>query len=359
MNEADLLEAIAREPGSVERYLVYADWLAQRGDPRGELIAVQAELSRAPGDRRLVMAEQDLLHEHRERLLGPCAVLAAHGVLAIDWRWGFIIRARFEGDYDPERHGTIFGRLRRDELLEALLAQPAARMIERIEIGDWWVERDRMFDVESTVLARAPKTLRSLTIAPRGERGIGGRLLELEGLLSAQPQLAELELAGESVLLRPQFDPPRLERLVILEHRPSEETVASIVGKEWPSLASLAFVSSGHPYFIIQSEIGLVFSPERFPTLESLSLRGALHASWPVVAELAAAPILGQLRRLDLSRCHLDDFGAHALVRRAGAFAKLEQLNLDGNELTDDGVEAVRQLGCEVIIGSQRGIHYE
>src|SRR5688500_18514450 len=36
-----LEEAIAQDPDDEEAYLVYADWLAERGDPRGELIAVQ------------------------------------------------------------------------------------------------------------------------------------------------------------------------------------------------------------------------------------------------------------------------------------------------------------------------------
>ncbi|MBA3541340.1 MAG: TIGR02996 domain-containing protein [Deltaproteobacteria bacterium] len=43
------LEAeIAKTPDEVAPYLVYADWLQQHGDPRGELIALSVELEHAP-----------------------------------------------------------------------------------------------------------------------------------------------------------------------------------------------------------------------------------------------------------------------------------------------------------------------
>ena len=39
--KAELESAIVRDPDDLDAYAVYGDWLAEQGDPRGELIALQ------------------------------------------------------------------------------------------------------------------------------------------------------------------------------------------------------------------------------------------------------------------------------------------------------------------------------
>src|SRR5262245_4165981 len=46
--EAPFLEAIRAAPSDVASRLVYADWLEERGDPRGELIRVEEEMRTVP-----------------------------------------------------------------------------------------------------------------------------------------------------------------------------------------------------------------------------------------------------------------------------------------------------------------------
>src|SRR5688500_3525157 len=45
----------------IETYLVYGDWLSEHGDPRGELVAVQARLLTTPGDAELRAREAALI----------------------------------------------------------------------------------------------------------------------------------------------------------------------------------------------------------------------------------------------------------------------------------------------------------
>ena len=63
------VQAILEEPEADALRLIYADWLEERGDPRGELIRVQCELARIGADdpRRaeLEFREQQLLWAHR------------------------------------------------------------------------------------------------------------------------------------------------------------------------------------------------------------------------------------------------------------------------------------------------------
>ena len=63
--ELEELEAIvAEDPNAVEPFLVYADHLQQRGDVRGELIALQAY--------GRDVESQALLARHRERCRASC-----------------------------------------------------------------------------------------------------------------------------------------------------------------------------------------------------------------------------------------------------------------------------------------------
>src|ERR1043165_1674592 len=85
---ADLEAAIVADPEDEGPYLVYADWLQSRGDPRGELIVVQH--ARGPAWAKLRIRERELLSRYRDALLGPAAL--HHDARHFDWRRGFIDR---------------------------------------------------------------------------------------------------------------------------------------------------------------------------------------------------------------------------------------------------------------------------
>jgi uncharacterized protein (TIGR02996 family) len=52
MNDNDFLEAIEADPVNPVLRLVYADWLDDQGDPRGELLRIQEELRHMNGRKR-------------------------------------------------------------------------------------------------------------------------------------------------------------------------------------------------------------------------------------------------------------------------------------------------------------------
>jgi uncharacterized protein (TIGR02996 family) len=68
--EAALLAAVYESPGDPACRQVYADFLSERGDPRGELIALQLAPERDARSRR---REGALLKAHRREWLGPLA----------------------------------------------------------------------------------------------------------------------------------------------------------------------------------------------------------------------------------------------------------------------------------------------
>jgi internalin A len=82
--EDAFLQAIVESPEDDTPRLMYADWLTERGDVRGDFIRVQCELARLepdhPGYDRLREQEQELLEAHsgrwRSQWLGPIAARA-------------------------------------------------------------------------------------------------------------------------------------------------------------------------------------------------------------------------------------------------------------------------------------------
>ncbi|MFO0740989.1 MAG: TIGR02996 domain-containing protein [Labilithrix sp.] len=79
------LAAIRAAPDDDAPRLVYADWLLERGDPRGELIVLQCGPRTEESRRR----EAELLREHELQWLGAVAYVTR----TRRWRRGFVVEA--------------------------------------------------------------------------------------------------------------------------------------------------------------------------------------------------------------------------------------------------------------------------
>jgi uncharacterized protein (TIGR02996 family) len=86
MTREELLADIRKQPDRDEPRLVYADWLIERGDPRGELIELQC---RGTGEKR---AAQLIRAHEREWLPG------AEHADEILWERGFVKRVHIKSD---------------------------------------------------------------------------------------------------------------------------------------------------------------------------------------------------------------------------------------------------------------------
>src|SRR5262249_27967980 len=76
MNQADaFVQAILDDPDDDSLRLIYADWLEERGDPRGQFIRLQYALAGMDADdprrRPLEARERVLLKEHGKVWAGP------------------------------------------------------------------------------------------------------------------------------------------------------------------------------------------------------------------------------------------------------------------------------------------------
>ena len=109
-SQDELIAQLARDPDDLATYHVFADWLDERGDPWGRVMAVQTALAQLPkptaATRRalaarrdeLVRAEAQLLFQHAARLWGalgetianPHTQTYAFESLRAEWFCGFV-----------------------------------------------------------------------------------------------------------------------------------------------------------------------------------------------------------------------------------------------------------------------------
>jgi uncharacterized protein (TIGR02996 family) len=88
--EDELVAAIVAAPDDDAPRLVYADWLMQRGDPRGELIAVQCRLAAGDASTEIATRERELRALLEPQLIAPLHAIAFGG---FELRRGFVEHA--------------------------------------------------------------------------------------------------------------------------------------------------------------------------------------------------------------------------------------------------------------------------
>jgi len=321
--EEDFVRSILESNDDDDR-LVYADWLQQRGDPRGELISVQCRLPSAIGEERrlLEVREAELLVAHERTWLG-----AWHG-FADRWemRRGFL-EALTISEVAFVEHGTellaanplplellhlrALGLLWRgsDDRMSAVAAITAHTHLEQLRI-------DHSLGPEAArLLARSPAFTR-LTALHLINTGIGdgavGELVASEYL--GRIETLELSTAhvtdGGVVALAAS---PRFSRLraLNLSSTDSYDPWANTIGND--------------------GAIALVTSPHR-RTLASLDL-GESTAIGDELAMALAVAQLPDLVELGLRSTSITDAGAHALSRLPG----LETVNVGHTWVGDAG----------------------
>ena len=117
MTEDELLRRIAQRPFELEPRLVYADFLAEQGDPRAEVIALSARGQLTGAERRHL---RRLVQDHSRRWLGPLELLADPAASAfVD---GFL-------------HTLTFGLGARSAELSAFLNEPRLATVKSLNVA--------------------------------------------------------------------------------------------------------------------------------------------------------------------------------------------------------------------------------
>lgn len=355
---ADMLARIVDAPEDDEARRVYADWLLERGDPRGELINVQLQLSDDPPDCSALEAlERALLDEHAEAWLAEIGLEPVHLELGTRFERGFVDEVVFAYGNVPDLGLLARSPVRRlhfyqahAEPLDRLLAERA--LVERLShlavTGD---DRSDLFDLVSRV-------------ATLGELP-GLRSLDLEGstpdaapALAASGVLAHLDHFGyrgisvhEEDHLIPLFATmsPALTSLDLSDSIGVGPLLSVL--EPWVPRLSKLWLSR-----VMVNSDNLVALLERAESLRELAYYAWLHDAETVVAfdALARSPCASTLQTFDVGDSSglytgesLDSDVATSLARLMPRLSAIETLRFGSTCLGDRGVATLGAVNTE------------
>jgi uncharacterized protein (TIGR02996 family) len=348
--ERTLFAAILAAPDDDEPRLVYADWLMERGDPRGEFIAMQCQPARfdAAAFERAWRAER----EHREVWLAPLVERLGPDALRLVFARGFVeklavtfVRWREHGDalcaITPLRELEV---TKGQFSVAELLRLPATARLRRL------ILRDQVHVMEDFDRVPPLPELRSLTLFRT--------MVRLGELAKVRAELRELfvedkEDGKKLVQLLASPICARLERLHANVDDLDDAIGAPLAGLPIRAIRIGAGSVTGALITALAQHTGI----EEFVVEGARPLRPALgtFARWPRLAVLGLpssdldngalrvlAGALGRsttLRELDLARCRITD-GA-ALI--AQTFPALTTLRLFGNSIPAPAAARLRE----------------
>jgi len=356
----ELRAALHAAPDNLEAWRVYGDWLQTRGDPRGELIAVECALldGRRDGRERLNLATRrdTLLMEHFLDVYTEALndVLRRCRTVKVDVWSGFLVRAQLVqgvGDHAP----GLFS------LVDVVCNSPGIEFLRELHLGfheGAKLSRNAMGRALKRLVKSGPhRALQRLHIElarPHGTIGL------LTPLYVAAPNLKSLSVRGNGIDLGV-LEHPCLEQLVVETPALSGASLRSVADAQLPRLRELTvYLGSsegqrrGVPG-IDDRDLARLCQTDGLSALEHLGLPN-YAGNDALIAHLVASPLLRQVTSLDLSMGGLTDAGAEWLLEYRGRFAHLESIDLAGNML-DERVDELREaFGRTITLHSQRDL---
>ncbi len=311
----ELEAAIDANPLDRQTYAVLGDHLQEIGDARGELIALQLA--------RSLPVLGPFLQRHPE--LAPAIAESR-----VSWDHGYIVSATVPAD-------TI-----------TVLEHPSFRFLVHLTLE----ESPELASAIDWLAAHPRPTLRTLDLVPadadplgRQRRPTSTARVELDQVWAAVPELTTLGISTRATFSA--LDLPRLRSLDLAPTIDATDMVGAIAAARREALASL--VLQIEPYGSTSSlprRIRALLSSTRMPQLRDLAIRKGPGFRDAIADEAVLdGPVLGRVRRLDISGAGLTDLDANRIARHALHF---EWIDASGNRLTTDGIRALGRIADTV-----------
>lgn len=311
MDNQSFIQAIQTNPSDEIPRLIYADWLDERGDPRGELIRVQCEIARSPENdlkrKQLAQRADELLEDYGETWLEPLRELGALGVSTRCFHLGMLEHLKISAE-DFLEHA--------ESLCEI---EPALTRVQLTKVS---------MHLEGLVNRQLPGQISDLDLSANQLisyecETFRGSLIPNQ-LKSLDLKFNQLDDDGVSELCLTHW--PRLERLDLSGNRIGPGGASALAKQSvFPQLKVLNLSSNG----ILDQGASAFFESETLENLEELHLasNGITKEAPKRIKSSAALPALRilNLRYNGISIADQESLSDSPLNRR------LEQLDLTGN----------------------------
>jgi uncharacterized protein (TIGR02996 family) len=316
---------------------VYADWLIERGDPRGELAMAQLR-----GD---AAREREILDANGGWLAGVSPEVAK-----IEWRSGRFRKIRVM-NYEDWMSADFDTAL----VAERLLSQPAANCLEELAVGV--LRWEYMAQDLHTLLADAAGRplapgLRALRLGDCDDIDIDNAHHEIGDLpdLSVFERLEVLTVWGYEIGVPDGLVLPHLRHLALQTCALDTETLGSVLAADVPALRQLELWFGAEDYGgnCGVDDLAPLLDARVHPQVDDLGLKNAEFTN-ELAKALLGSRILPRLRRLDLSMGTLDDAGADALLAAPDRWRHLETLDLTESFVSEGRLAALAEIGPKVV----------
>ncbi|MFJ8969681.1 MULTISPECIES: STM4015 family protein [Streptomyces] len=220
--------------------------------------------------------------------------------------------------------------------------------VRALIIGQWGEAYEETSDVPINLVIAAADRLTSLEAVFVGDLEAEQAEItwiqqsDVTVLLAAFPALTEFGVRGGSELVFPPTKHERLRALTVQAGGLPAEVVRGVLDSELPALERLDLWLGVSAYEgnTNLADLAPLLSGTRFPRLNHLGVRNS-EIQNEIASAVASAPVVAQLRVLDLSNGTLGDEGAAALLE-GQPLTHLELLDLHHHFLTDAMAERVR-----------------
>jgi uncharacterized protein (TIGR02996 family) len=372
--------ALVANPDDLASHMAYADWLSERGDPRGEFIQVQLALE-DPGKpaaerQRLQEREKALLRGHARIWLGELAPYLLQSKKRRGER-DVVCKYQFARGWLDTLEAANFT----VAFTRTLAQTPATRLLRRLVLMDEAYEESSDYEEGDDLpeddfrpqlfpLLRSPYlgNVRILQIGefptPKEEEGAWDGAINCQtqglaavGLVKRMPRLEELYLLAHEVDMDQLFGLKTLGQLRILQVYHNHKYPLAKLAKN-PSLGRVTHLLF-HPHALDEDEeasirlpgVRAVVRASNLPALTHLRLRLSDMGDRGC-QEIVGSGILKRLKMLDLRHGCVSDKGARILAD-CPDMRNLELLDLNRNCLTADGIKALKAAGIHFSAANQ------
>lgn len=335
-------EAIVAKPDDARGWQVYADFLIEKGESWGEVIA--KALQGKPDTARQKAAEESLLN-------------GAEGTFT--WKFGVLEHFDFQPGEEGEEPMHV--------TLERVLKHPAGHFIRKLTLGlppnedtEWHME-----DLAKAIVNAGPLPfLQELDLSPDADhmdQPSWRRLGDVRGIWEAAPHLkvflaqgAQGSDDGVQAKLAP-ITAPHLERFVFESGGLTKAVPEELGAASLPSLTHLE-LHFGRPDYGCTSEVGSLGKLLEGKGLPKLQILGLKNSEWEaeLIEAVAKSKLLKQLEVVDFSMGVMSSSSTAALKKYAPAFKHLNELNLEDNYFSEDDQQALKKELPNAVFGTQK-----
>ncbi len=268
------LEAQLRaKPREVEPYLVYADWLQSKSDPRGPLIVLQHQLRDAPDDKKLRAAEKKMLDVHGDYLLPdllapllPTRAVKDPGMRSeARWHMGYLERVRIARKTVRDDDHPM------PEIVAGVLDHPSSQFLRSLVLGPIGAKgKSKYADSIDAIGRRERPLLEELVIGDVGALDIPYITTgNLAPIVHALPGLRRLEVRTATLRLDSALVHAALRELVVVTTSLSVATLRRLATAKLPELSRLELHCP-----TVELDLGAIKTfGEGMPKLRTLSIR--------------------------------------------------------------------------------------